>query len=305
MKMPNCVMNGIGKVRKNSPEILIGIGVVSIVVATVKACKATRKLDEVLDEHKADIDDIKQEAFMPNEERRHIAQRYGKTAWELFRMYAPSVAIGGVGVCLIFKGHGILRKRYISLATTYGLLEKSYSRYRQNVIDELGEKMDRHFMYGTTEKECEIVEVDKKGKEKKVTKPVEVIELDPCEVSVPKWATSPYARVFTPKSSEWQSNSFSLSLAYARQYEEYVNNMLVARKDKPIYAEQVYDWFGFEPTEASHDVGWKYNPKMGPMGQAHFNITPFYAEIDGTVEHVILLDFDCTEVYQSAYRKEI
>ena len=37
--------------KKYSPEILLGVGVVGVVGSAVLACKATLKVEEVLDEH--------------------------------------------------------------------------------------------------------------------------------------------------------------------------------------------------------------------------------------------------------------
>lgn len=297
----NIITKGIAKMKQNSPEILIVTGVVGVVVATVKACKASRKLDSVLDDHKQDVEDIKTSDMDDSHKRMELAHVYGKTAWELFRMYAPSAAIGVGSVCLIFKGHGILKDRYVSLATTYGLLEKTYGTYRQRVVDELGEKMDQHFAYGVTEKEADVLEVDKKGKEKIVRKNVDMIEINGDEVTIPEWSVSPYARVFSPKSRAWQNGSFSLSLAYARQYEKYANDLLTSRPEKPLYLEEVYDWFDFEATEASHDAGWRFDPNR----RVSFCITPTYAEVDGVVLQVILMDFNCSDVYSGAYRKRI
>lgn len=294
------------KTKEKSPEILIAAGVVGIIVATVKACKASTKLPEVLNEHKTEVEEIKSQNMVVSEERKELANRYGKTAWELFRMYVPSAVIGGASICLIFKGHGILRQRYISLATTYGLLEKSYGTYRKRVVDELGEKMDEHFMYGVTETEADVVETTKGGKQKIVRKNIDMIRIDGDEVSIPDWSVSPYARVFSPKSSQWVNGSFDLSMRYARQYESYANSIIVARPEKPLYLEEVYDWFDFEATEASHDVGWRFDPDaINPRNQVKFCITETWAEIDGEVQRVILMDFNCSDVHSGAYRRKI
>lgn len=293
------------KTKEKSPEILIMMGVAGIIAATVKACKASTKLPKVLDEHKEEVDTIKSQNMVVSEERKELATRYGKTAWELFRMYAPSAVICGASICLIFKGHGILRQRYISLATTYGLLEKSYGTYRKRVVDELGEKMDEHFMYGTVEREEEVTEIDKKGKEKRVKKSITTISCEDGNYEVPKGlGGSPYARLFTPKSSQWQSNSITLSLAYARQYEDYVNNLLIARPEKPVYLEEVYDWFDFEATEASHDVGWRFDPNAEGK-QASFNIKPVWVDIDGEWTEAVMMDFNCSDVHSTSYRRKI
>ena len=45
------VYNGVkGKVEKHSPEILMGVGVVGVVTGTVMACRATLKLNDILEE---------------------------------------------------------------------------------------------------------------------------------------------------------------------------------------------------------------------------------------------------------------
>ena len=46
------------KVRKYSPEILAGVGVVGVIASTVMACKATTKLNDILAESKEQLDKI-------------------------------------------------------------------------------------------------------------------------------------------------------------------------------------------------------------------------------------------------------
>ena len=47
-KISGIISNVSFSLRKHSPEILIGAGVVGVVVSTVLACKATLKADDVL-----------------------------------------------------------------------------------------------------------------------------------------------------------------------------------------------------------------------------------------------------------------
>ena len=44
------------QLKKHSPEILVVTGVIGVVTSAVLACKATRKLDSVLEESKEQID---------------------------------------------------------------------------------------------------------------------------------------------------------------------------------------------------------------------------------------------------------
>ena len=46
------------KLKKYSPEILVVTGVVGIVASTVMACKATSKVQDIIDETKETVDTI-------------------------------------------------------------------------------------------------------------------------------------------------------------------------------------------------------------------------------------------------------
>ena len=46
------------KVKANAPEILLVAGVGLVIYGTVKACQASRKLDDILDEHKEAMEAI-------------------------------------------------------------------------------------------------------------------------------------------------------------------------------------------------------------------------------------------------------
>ena len=46
------------KAIKHSPEIFVSVGIVGMVTSTVLACKATTKINTILDEHKLNIENI-------------------------------------------------------------------------------------------------------------------------------------------------------------------------------------------------------------------------------------------------------
>lgn len=52
-------------VRKHSPAILITAGVVGVVTSTVMACKATTKINDIMDKAKEDLDTIHSASSMP------------------------------------------------------------------------------------------------------------------------------------------------------------------------------------------------------------------------------------------------
>lgn len=294
MMFSNLLRTPIARIKSNAPEILIVTGVGCVVYGTIKACQATRKLDAILDEHKTDVREIKDEGMFPDDERREITKRYAKTAWEMFRLYAPSVAIGGAGVALIFKGHGILRQRYIALAAAYRVLDKSYEMYRKRVIGELGEAMDKHFRFGMTEEEVEATETGKNGKEKTVKKKVNVVD--------PEFEKySPYARCFDEFSKEWRDDP-ALNKAYIIQIQNYANDYL--RTHGKLFLNHVYKWLGFKETKAGQVAGWIYDPNQKDGdNKVDFGLTEVYkraAEGDvcarmwvNNIEPSIMLDFNC------------
>ena len=59
------------KVRKYSPEILAGVGVVGVIASTVMACKATTKLNDILAESKEQLEQIKEVASDPSYEEKY------------------------------------------------------------------------------------------------------------------------------------------------------------------------------------------------------------------------------------------
>jgi len=295
MRLPKMFAKPVGSLKKNSPEILIVAGVGLVVYGTVKACQASRRLDGVLERHKEVTDVIRDDTSLdPPEERREITKCYAHTAWELFRLYAPSVAIGGIGVCLIFKGHGILRQRYIALASAYKVLETSYDVYRKRVINEFGDAMDKHFRFGTQEEEFEVTETTKSGKEKTVKKKVTTVDPDFEQYS-------PYARCFDEFSTEWKDDA-GLNKAYILHIQQYANDYL--RAHKKLFLNQVYSWLGFKETKAGQIAGWTY--KDGQTDGDNFvdfgiqEIIKRAAEgnvvarmwVDG-IEPSVLLDFNC------------
>ena len=293
MRLPNIFKTPAMKLKANSPEILLVAGVGLVVYGTVKACMATRKIDAILDAHSLDVNTIKEaENLEDHEIRREITKTYAKTAWELFRVYAPSVAIVGGGVALIFKGHGILRKRYMSLAAAYSIINKSYDVYRKRVIDELGDAMDKHFRFGMQEEEFEVTELSKNGKEKTVKKKVLTVDPNPEDYS-------PYARVFDEFSREWKDDA-SLNKAYILQIQNYANDRL--KIEGYLELNTVYKWLGFDPTEAGQTAGWVYKKGAGDS-VVDFGLNEVYKRAQegdvisrmwvNEIEPSVLLDFNC------------
>ena len=140
------VYNGVkGKVEKHSPEILMGVGVVGVVTGTVMACRATLKLNDILEEARETRDKIKEVASNPNYEdkyteedaKKDLAVNCIQTGVKVAKLYAPAVAVGVAGVGCVLASHDIMKKRNVALSAAYLTVDKSFKEYKQRVVDRL------------------------------------------------------------------------------------------------------------------------------------------------------------------------
>lgn len=114
---------------KHSPEILTGIGVTGMITTTVLAVKATPKAMILIDEKKKELDmeDL-------------TAIETVKAAW---KPYIPAITLGVASASCIIGASAVNAKRNAALATAYAISERTLIRYRDKVIDTIGEKKEK------------------------------------------------------------------------------------------------------------------------------------------------------------------
>lgn len=240
--LPEAVANKIARqafvVEKNSPQLLFGAGIVGIVGSTVLACRATLKLEEVLDEAKANINKAKtleHRDYSEEDKQKDIALIHVQTSMKIAKLYVPAIVVGGASIAALVQSHSILSKRNAALTAAYAALEKGFAEYRERVVEKYGEEEDRNFRYGTREDE---VMVD--GKKKKVTR-------------VSDDFPSIYARFFDPLSTSW-SKEPEYNLIFLRCQQNYANDLLRARGH--VFLNEIYDMIGVPRSKAGSVVGW-------------------------------------------------
>lgn len=228
------------KMQKHSPEILMAAGITGIIVSTVMACRATTKLDEVMEEHEDAVDDIKRDAWLlENDERKELAKIYATTGLKIVKLYGPAVTLQIASIGCVLGAHGILKKRNVALMAAYKAVEQSFNDYRQRVIEEFGEEKDYDLKHGI---QHEKVKVDEDGKN--VTKTLN--KADPNNISQ-------YARFFDAASKEWQGIP-EYDLIFLKSQQNYMNDLLHARGH--VFLNEVYDALGLERSRAGAVVGW-------------------------------------------------
>lgn len=238
-------------VRKYSPEILTGVGIASGAVTTVFACKATLKIDDILDKHHDTMMTIKKAADLGDESYGSKEIFHDKTvtklntAKEIVKLYSPAIGFGTLSVTAILGSYGIMKKRNIAIAAAYSFVNGKFSEYRQNVVNELGEMKDKQFYHGLDSEIVAVKEVGEDGKKHKVEK--EIISLSENAMK------SPYAKFFDDASPQW-ANDPDMNYAFLTAQQNYFNDKL--KCNGHVFLNEVYDALGIPRTSAGAVVGW-------------------------------------------------
>lgn len=287
--------NKIGfQLKKHSPEILVVAGVVGTVASAVMACKATTKVNDILEETKTKVnqihdvladESIPEEKYSEEDSKKDLTIVYVQAGVKLVKLYAPAVALGVLSLTSILASHRILNKRNVALAAAYTTVDRSFKEYRSRVVERFGKELDRELKYNIKAKEIEETVVDSKGKEKTVKKTVQVV--DPNEYSE-------YARFFDDGCEGWTKDA-DFNLMFLKRQQSYANDLL--KSQGYLFLNDVYRMLGIKMTKAGQVVGWIYDEKK-PVGDnfVDFGIYDLYNEkardfVNGR-ERVILLDFN-------------
>ena len=278
--------------KKHSPEILIGLGIVGTITSTVMACKASTKASEIIAESKNELEKVREIATNPDyanvysekDYKKDLTIVYTKTGFELVKLYAPAVLLGTASIASILTGHGIMRKRFVELSAAYAAVDTGFKEYRGRVIERFGKELDNELKYNIKNHELNEVVVDEDGNESVVKTTV--------QTAMP----SEFAKFFDETCTCWDRNAdYNLSFLRMRQAE--ANDRLRLRGH--LFLNEVYDMLGMQRTKAGNIVGWVYdphNPDHKGDDYVDFGIYDLYddnkrAFVNG-YEKSILLDFN-------------
>lgn len=255
MSKASGALNKIGfGLKKRSPEILVAVGVVGTVVSAVMACKATTKINTILDETKEQLDKIHEYAGNPDVAEKYNAEDakkdtaivYAQAGVKLAKLYAPAVGLGILSISSILASNNILRKRNMAISAALAAATQDFKDYRNRVIERFGKEVDHQLRYNIKAEEIEETVTDEKGKEKKVKKSIEVADLN----------ASGYVKYFTRSNPYWEEDSSYVEM-FLRSQQNYANDKLKATGHLTL--NDVYDMLGFHDSKAGMIVGWIYD----------------------------------------------
>lgn len=282
------------KIKKASPEIMVVAGVVGVVTSTVMACKATTKVNDILEETRKQVDDvhnvldsdvITEEEYNNDDAKKDLAIIYAQTGVKLIKLYAPSVIVGALSITGILASHKILKKRNVALTAAYATIDRSFKEYRGRVVERFGKELDRELRYNIKAQEIEEKTVDKDGNETVEKKTISVVDPN---------MYSDYARIFDNGSMGWTKDP-EYNLMFLKLQQNQANDRLKAQGY--LFLNDVYDMLGIPRTKAGQIVGWVYD-EDNPVGDnfVDFGIYDIYNEkacdfVNGR-ERSIVLDFN-------------
>lgn len=199
-------------VRNNGGLIATGVGVAAMIGGSIWACCKVKKLSAANAEFKENRETLKgcadegeiaftdeetgEEVKVPYSKKDYahdLTLEYLKAGWNATKIMGGPILCELGGAAVIF-GSAVYSKRQIvelggKLTAAYitnGALDKAFTQYRRNVIEDLGTDADRKYRMGIKEVKGEPYEEKGKNGKKKIIEPVK-------QVVDPKSIASPYA----------------------------------------------------------------------------------------------------------------
>jgi Family of unknown function (DUF6353) len=284
LTVPASITSKLGRnvllLQKSSPTLLFGVGIVGVVGGTVLACRATLKMNTILDDAAKKMTKVKEydDSDYSEKDREHdLTLVRFQTGIQVAKVYVPAITVSVIGIVALTGSHRILTNRNAALTAAYATLDQAFNRYRQRVIEKYGEDQDRDFRFDT-----ELVQITDPDTNKKKT----VARIGPGEISG-------YARFFDPFSPSWSKDP-QVNLFFLKCQQNHVNDLLKVRGH--VFLNEVYDRLGMERSSAGAVVGWVLS-KDGSTDN-HISFGVFEGQTENSREFVngregaVLCDFN-------------
>ena len=295
------------KLKKASPTIMIVGAAIGGVTATVLACKATIKAQDILKEHNAAVESIhaakdqiengelqleEGESYTEKEFKKDITTAYIQTGLKLAKVYAPAVGLGAASLGCMFGSHHIMSKRNASLTAAYIALDQAFNEYKTRVGDRFGSRVQEELEHNIKAVEIESKNTNEQGVEEAIKEYTDVAMAH----------TSPYTCIFDETVDTWQPDNM-LNRNYLFLMEQAANKRL--RTQGHLFLNDVLSSIGTHggvtmKTPEGQIVGWIYDPN-DPTRQNHvdFGVTSYVEGNDALNsfisggERSVMLRFNC------------
>ena len=291
--------------KKASPQLLVGGGLVIATGAFVLAIVNARKIDSTVAINEAKMDELEQKKKdiqsavnitddLKKQQLKDIDKEINKARADgimkmLWLIGVPALAFTG-GMSMTIGGYVIVVKRFGQLSTFCAGLMESFNRYRAHNIAEHGEECDRRYMYGIVDSVPGTEKVTgENGKEKTVKTLTPVVD--------PREGSSLYSFQFSEEFSRKCPRDPVNTISFLRSQEKYWN-VWMQTTGKPVTLAMVLEDLGIEldPDDPMNDyiliAGWR--PNGDGDNQIDFGIMrAINKRTLDMQENVVMLNFNC------------
>lgn len=241
--------------RRNGSTVMIFGGAASILVGTVKACKATLKVDETLkkrEAEKARIEDLHEGKLLLGDGKKYTDDLYrrdllkvkAETAVDLVKLYWLSAAFTVGGLAMIGGGNYMHRKELASSVAISAAIKESFDNYRAKVKEKYGDEEEEKIYYGIEEKTEETVVIAENGKKK-----TEVVKYH-ATAGMP----SLYARYFDQTNPNWRGRE-DYDFTFLKRLQDNLNDMFYMNYGYLLW-NTALEMGGWPLTKAGQRAGW-------------------------------------------------
>lgn len=233
------------EIRRNSPEILMGLGYLGFAVALYFTAKESMTFAPVLEGVKEAVNAVKEDEEVTIQEKASV---YALSAVAIGKHYAIPLAAATASTICFASAHGLMGKRVAGLTGAYTALAQIFAVYRARVVDAYGLQTDQDFINGTvTEEQIEMVD-DGSGSKKKVTKKVTKV------IDKEAFIKHEYMRYFDKASTTSAKGNLDMDLFFLKMQQAYANARLKAQGY--LFLNDVLESLGFPKTSVGQVVGW-------------------------------------------------
>lgn len=298
------------KLKKASPTIMVVGAAIGGVTATVLACKATLKAQDILAEHKTGVEKIHKakdkvdsgeielsegETYTEKDMKDDITKQYLKTGLKLAKVYAPAVGLGAASLGCMFGSHHIMTKRNATLTAAYIALEQTFNSYKNRVTDRFGERVQHELEQNIKAVEVETKKVDENGVEEVIKEYKDIAEQadDPCSL------------IFDETVDTWERDA-DRNRNYLLLMQSAANRRL--RTQGHLFLNEVLTMIGTHGgqslrTPTGQIVGWIYDPNNTSLqNHVDFGITNYVPNNEALnsfirgEERSVIMHFNCDGV---------
>lgn len=250
-------------VAKNSPKILMGVGIAGMVTSTVLAVKATPKALKLIEEAEDQkMENQLNDGIKPTEIVETLTPV--ETVKATWKAYIPAVSVGAVSIACLLGSTNINARRTAALATAYKLSETALTEYKDAVVETIGEKKAKAVKDKIAEKRV---------KENPVSKN---------EVIVTGTGTSLCYDTLSGRYFQSDMNAI-------KKAENELNMML--RDENYVSLNSLYDMLKLEHTKMSDELGWNIDRD----GYVEIEVS---AQISEDSQPCLVLDFSAMPRYE-------